>query len=208
MFLQICRGATAVVVAFGKHPLAQQGPIWWTAMEESCRNQKSFPDLNTSRAAELLIIRNKKNRLTKGKVVGFFCFGLCFFFLFGVFLVWFGVGFFCLVCLFSFLLWLFCCSCLGWGGWCSVGLVCFFQFTLGVLKPPWSSPRTWLLLLILGEKWLSMVRWAIAKHFERSTKQNNEMTAGIYSWRLLPNWCQVRFEPDICSKSLPWKSAS
>ncbi|KAM9591458.1 LOW QUALITY PROTEIN: leukemia inhibitory factor receptor-like [Morphnus guianensis] len=23
------------------------------------------------------------------------------------------------------------------------------------------------------------------------------MTAGIYSWRLLPNWCQVGFEPDI-----------
>lgn len=42
---------------------------------------------------------------------------------------------------------------------------------------------------------------------ETQSKLFDEMTAGIYSWRLLPNWCQVRFEPAIYCKSLPWKSA-
>lgn len=63
LFLQICHGATAFVVAFGNHPVALQGPIWWTAVEGSCRNRKLFPDLITSRAAKPLIIRNKENRL-------------------------------------------------------------------------------------------------------------------------------------------------
>lgn len=71
LFLQICHGATALVVAFGNHPLALQGPIWWTDVEGSCRNRKLFPILITSRAATPLIIRNKKNRL-KAKLFFFF----------------------------------------------------------------------------------------------------------------------------------------
>lgn len=62
LFLQICCVATTVAVAFGKHPLSRRVPMWWTVVEGGCRNQKSFPDLITSRAANPLIIRNKKNR--------------------------------------------------------------------------------------------------------------------------------------------------
>lgn len=162
LFLQICHGVTTFVMAFGNHPLALRGPIWWTAMEGSCRNQKLFPDLIISRAPKPLIIRNKKNRL---KAKGFFFFFNCFFpFLYNLPLV-------------------------DWSlhkvhqghDYC-----CWFSMKNGCL---------W-----LGE-------WQQDTLKETQSKPFDEMTAGIYSWRLLPDWCQFIFEPDICCKSLPWKSA-
>lgn len=157
LFLKICCEATAVVMAFGKHPLALQGPIWQPAMEESCRNQKLFPDLISSRAAKPIIIRNKQtNKRTKSKAA-----------------------------------FLFVCSPWWW------------DWYLGKAHPGLNS-CCW---FPVSNCCLWLGKWQQDSLRGTQSKLLDEITAGIYSCRLLPSWCQVRFEPAICCKSLPWKSA-